>query len=187
MTTVQIKPATAPLIAGRHRDALAPRHQMRKMYATVVSIEPVGEDEVYCLVVPGSESFTLANGLVTSNCFNCAKAQNCPLEDEFTDGGIRTPADAERLAGVRQQARAVDKRTTGWLMAWVDLHGPVPVKRAKGRLVLGYRTIKNGLRFEEFTPEGADRLPTEQAYDPNSPLVQAMKDSATQARKERVA
>lgn len=37
--------------------------------AEVTSVENTGiDEEVFCAVVPGSESFTLANGLVTSNC-----------------------------------------------------------------------------------------------------------------------
>jgi hypothetical protein len=119
-------------------------------------------------------------------CFNCAKAHLCPIDDDYKDGGIRTPEDAERAAGARQVALSVSKRLTGFLKAWVDEHGPVPVKRAKGRLVLGYRTIKGGkLLFSEYTPEGADRPATRQAYDPNSPLVEAMRASVAEARQQR--
>jgi ribonucleoside-diphosphate reductase alpha chain len=40
------------------------------MWLGVESIEDTGQtEEVYCCVVPGSESFTLGNGLITSNCF----------------------------------------------------------------------------------------------------------------------
>ncbi len=118
------------------------------------------------------------------HCFNCAKAQLCPLDDDFKDGGLRTPADAERAAAARQVARSIDKRVTGFLKAWVDEHGPVPVKRSKGRLVLGYRTIKGGkLMFSEYTPEGADRPPTRETYNPN--LADAMRASVAEARQER--
>lgn len=121
------------------------------------------------------------------HCFNCAKAHLCPIDDDYKDGGIRTPEDAERAAAARQIARSVDKRLTGWLKTWVDLHGPVKVKRAKGRLVLGYRKIAGGkkVRFEEFTPEASDRPATREAYDPNSDISKAMKESVIEARKER--
>jgi hypothetical protein len=117
------------------------------------------------------------------HCFNCHKAALCPIDDDYKDGGIRTPEDAEAAAAARQQARSIDKRLTGWLKTWVDIHGPVPVKRAKGRLVLGYRKIKGGLRFEEHVPEASDRPPTQDAYNPN--LADAMRASVEQARQER--
>lgn len=119
------------------------------------------------------------------HCFNCKKAHLCPIDDDYKDGAIRTLEDAERAAETRQKARSIDKTVTEKCKNWVDLHGPIPVKRAKGRLVLGYRKVKNGLRFEEFTPTGADKPATQEAYDPNSPLVRAMKDSVEEARQQR--
>lgn len=119
------------------------------------------------------------------HCFWCAKAALCPIDDDYKDGAIRTPEDAERAAGTRQKVRSIDKRVTERCKSWVDLHGPIPVKRAKGRLVLGYRKIKGGLRFEEFVPEASDRPANREAYNPN--LVAAMEESVAVARKERVA
>jgi hypothetical protein len=120
-----------------------------------------------------------------AHCKNCHRALSCPLDDYYTDGGIRTIEDAERLAAVRAQARAVDKRVTEWCKGWVDNHGPIRLKHAKGRRVLGYRKIKGGQRFEDFTPEGADRPATQVAYDPNSDLAKAMRESVAAAREER--
>jgi hypothetical protein len=117
------------------------------------------------------------------HCFNCTKAALCPLDDDYTDAGIRTPEAAERAAATRQVARSIDKRLTGLCKTWVDLHGPIPVKRAKGRLVLGYRRIKGGLRFEEYSPEDSDRPTTREAFNPN--LVDAMAASVEEARKQR--
>lgn len=37
-------------------------------YMVVRSLVPLGEDEVYCAVVPNVERFTLSNGLLTCNC-----------------------------------------------------------------------------------------------------------------------
>lgn len=118
------------------------------------------------------------------HCFNCAKAHLCPVDDDYKDGGLRTPEDAERAAAARQIARSIDKRLTGFLKVWVDMHGPVAVKRAKGRLVLGYRKIAGGkLRFSEYTPEGSDRPANQEAYDPN--LLDAMRQSTEEARRQR--
>lgn len=118
-------------------------------------------------------------------CFWCAKARHCPLDDDYKDGGIRTAAEAEAAAAARQVAKAVDQRLTGWLKVWVDQNGAVPVKRAKGRLVLGYRKIKGGYRFSEYTPEGADRPSTEDA----TVFTDAMREASERSRggKERVA
>jgi hypothetical protein len=120
------------------------------------------------------------------HCFNCTKARLCPLDDDYTDGGIRTMEDAERAAAVRQVASAVGKRMTDLCKTWVDLHGPIPVKRAKGRLVLGYRSTKAGPKFSEHVPESADRPSTEVAFDPNA-LKRAMRESTLEARREREA
>jgi hypothetical protein len=120
------------------------------------------------------------------HCFNCTKAHLCPIDDDYKDGAIRTLADAERAAATRQKARSIAKRVTERCQSWVDAHGSIPVKNAKGRQMLGYRTIKGGRRFEEFTPESAvDRPSTEQAYDPNSDLARAMDASVKEARAQR--
>lgn len=68
---VSIKPFSAPIILDSHRENCEGRKfYKREMYLNVSSIEDTGiEEEVYCAVVPHSESFTLANGLITSNCF----------------------------------------------------------------------------------------------------------------------
>lgn len=118
------------------------------------------------------------------HCGYCAKASLCPIDDDYKgDGGIRTPEEAARAAGWRQRFRAVDKHLTEHLKVWCELHGPIPIKRAKGRRVLGHRKIKGGTRFEEYTPESSDRPSTEETYNPN--LKAAMQDSVAQARKER--
>lgn len=122
------------------------------------------------------------------HCSYCHRAQLCPIQDDYKDGGLRTPEMAERAAGARQIARSIDKALTVYLKNWVDLHGPIPLKNAKGRYVLGNRTVKGGkLRFEEHVPEGSDRPATREAYDPNSDLSKAMRDSVEEARKERAA
>ena len=118
------------------------------------------------------------------HCHWCTKAARCPIDDDYKDGAVRTPEDASRLAGVRAQAKAIVKQCDNVLKPYVDLHGPIDIKRAKGRLVLGYRRIKGGkVRWEEYTPDGSDRPPTKDAYSPN--LEAAMAASVEQARAER--
>jgi hypothetical protein len=119
------------------------------------------------------------------HCFDCHKAALCPIDDAYKDGGIRTAADAEIAAGTRQKAKSIVKRVDEHCKVWVDLHGPINVKRSKGRLVLGYRKIKGGLRWSEYTPESSERPANREAYDPNSDLAKAMKDSVSEARRQR--
>lgn len=75
---ISITSGTAPVIRSDHREWLAGRDRPRKTHkapdtdeldSEVLSVEELGDDLVYCCVVPGSESFTLASGLLTSNCF----------------------------------------------------------------------------------------------------------------------
>jgi ribonucleoside-diphosphate reductase alpha chain len=68
---IRIKPFSAPVVRpDQVRELAARRLAPRKMWLEVDSVEDSGRvEEVYCCVVPGSESFTLSNGLITSNCF----------------------------------------------------------------------------------------------------------------------
>ena len=68
---VSIKPFSAPVILPSHVARIQARNlrQNFKMGLTVEEVSPTGETApVYCVVAPQSESFTLANGLITSNC-----------------------------------------------------------------------------------------------------------------------
>lgn len=75
---IAISAPTAPVIRSDHREWKESRDKPRRTHksadttehnAEVISVRELEEDAVYCCVVPGSESFTLANGLITSNCF----------------------------------------------------------------------------------------------------------------------
>lgn len=179
---ITIKPRTAPLIKEAHASRRRPRTQMRRMYARVVSVEPDRDEEVFCAVVPGSRSFTLANGVLTSNCDWCMKAHLCPIDDDYK-GSVTSPDQASVVAAIRVKAMAVAKQCKGRLDPWVDNHGPVDVKWSKGRLVYGPRTLKGGkVRIEQFTPTSADR-PTTAETDPA--LLDAMRAATERARAER--
>jgi hypothetical protein len=98
-------------------------------------------------------------------------------------GGIASQADAERIAGARKVAMEIAKGVKPHLETWVELYGPIPLKYAKGRRVLGFRNIKGGKqRFEDFTPDGTDRPPTQ---DTSVALAEAMRASVVEARQER--
>lgn len=118
------------------------------------------------------------------HCHWCVKKRRCPLDDDYKGGDLNTPEDAKRLAAVRVQARAIDKDLTTQLHSYADLHGDIPIKSAKGRRVLGHRQLKSGkTRFEEYTPEEADRPGDQEVYAPN--LEDAMKSATERAREER--
>lgn len=68
LTVIGIKPFSAPLI---RKDQLADKPNTRpsKMWVDVVGKEELQLEPVYCVTQTNSESFTLANGLMTSNCY----------------------------------------------------------------------------------------------------------------------
>jgi hypothetical protein len=118
-----------------------------------------------------------------AHCRWCAGKRFCPIDDEVTVGGIASQADAERIAGARKVAMEIAKGVKPHLETWVELYGPIPLKYAKGRRVLGFRNIKGGKqRFEDFTPDGTDRPPTQ---DTSVALAEAMRASVVEARQER--
>jgi hypothetical protein len=120
------------------------------------------------------------------HCAWCRKSQMCPLDDDYKlGGGVRTMDEASRLAAVRQQAKSVVKQVDEKLKPFVEVNGPIPVKRAKGRLVLGYRSIAGGkkARWEEYTPSEADRPSNREAIP--SGLAAAARASAEQIAQER--
>lgn len=116
------------------------------------------------------------------HCHWCAASPRCPIEELVRgDGGIETPEDAKRWAAIRTVAKATHKRADAVLMPYADLHGPIPIKDAKGRRFLGYRRIANGkTRWDEFTPDGTDRPPSE---GETVNLADAMRKSVEEARK----
>lgn len=120
------------------------------------------------------------------HCRWCAKAHRCPIDDDFRgDGGVSSPEDASRLAGARQVMKASIKRIDEMLRPYADAHGAIPIKRAKGRRVLGFRRIKGGLRWEEYTPTSADRPTTEMTEGAEVDVEAAMRAATERAREER--
>jgi hypothetical protein len=70
LAQVSIKPFSAPLIRPSQQAVVAGRKMAtRLMQLAVESVDPTGiTAPVYCVVAPRTQSFTLANGLTTSNC-----------------------------------------------------------------------------------------------------------------------
>lgn len=129
------------------------------------------------------------------HCSFCASSWRCPIEEAYRgDGGIETPEDAKRWAARRLVAKSIHKHADQVLMPYAELHGPIPIKSAKGARVLGYRRLATGkTRWEEFTPvpgldvpvstsvqEGTEVPPLEEA--PSIDLEAAMRASIAEAR-----
>ena len=118
-----------------------------------------------------------------SHCRMCPGRRFCPVSDEVTVGGITSPKMAKRLADTRTVIRETDKAIKPHLESWVHKHGPIPLKAAKEKRVLGFRPIANGkTRFEDWAPSSEDYRPPEQ---PSPDLVDAMKQSVQEAREQR--
>jgi hypothetical protein len=151
---IKILPSSAPLIRSDHvaNFEVGQKKQWRMMYRHVVDLVPTGEDDVFCLVVPGSESFTLANGVATSNCAMCAAPRRCPImNDEDLDP--ETPEGRQRVAQEWIVAGEVRKRRRDILDGLVDVYGPIPVLHSEGRRVVGWDVHPDGKRnFAMFEP-----------------------------------
>ena len=133
---IDIKPSTAPVIDPRRVSRLKKNNQMRRMYREVVSIEADGFEEVFCAVVPGSESFTLANGIATSNCQYCPKLSRPTLCSISEFNPQLTTKPEERLR-FNVWAAEMAKLNRGVLKDMVD---------ASGRSI--FITDANGRKYE---------------------------------------
>ena len=116
------------------------------------------------------------------HCARCLRASACPIDEEVrtASGAVSSHDQARRWAAEREVARRVFKHRTESLKPWVETHGPVPLKDAKGRRALGWKHDASGRRFESFIPDGSDRAP-----DVDEHLMQAMRDAVARERAER--
>lgn len=114
-------------------------------------------------------------------CAWCAKPGACPIEREARgEGAIQTEEQAKRYAAEREVAERVRKHRTDALKTWVNVHGPVPVKNAKGRMMIGWSpSLQGGRTFGTFVPDASDRGPK----DPE--LEASMRASVAEAQAHR--
>lgn len=86
-----------------------------------------------------------------NHCSWCMRASACPILPEArAEGRIRTAAEAERMARQLVVADAVSGQARGALRAYAAVKGPIPIKDAKGKRVLGFRETE---RVERPTQE----------------------------------
>lgn len=125
------------------------------------------------------------------HCGFCARARDCPIDEDTRIEQGAPPATPERARGIAGELQVVDKvraKLIGSAKAYVELAGePIPVKDSKGRRVLGWYKTKRGRRFGFFTPNESDRgghaSIADRALDEE--LAGAMRVATARARRER--
>jgi hypothetical protein len=118
------------------------------------------------------------------HCANCPAAARCPIESDAREKhAVTSKKQAERMVAELEVAESIRKSHREALRPYVDEHGPIGARWAKGRRAFGFKTQKGGtpvLTF--FTPEGTDRAPERAEEDAG--LEDALRRSA-EAAKER--
>jgi len=71
LSNIYIKPFSAPIILPSHKENMKDRKfYQRELYLDVINKEYTNNYEnVYCVIAPKTHTFTLSNGVLTSNCF----------------------------------------------------------------------------------------------------------------------
>lgn len=114
-------------------------------------------------------------------CSWCLGARNCPIESDARERyAVTSKSAAERMVAELEVAEAIRESHREALRPYVDAHGPIGSKWAKGRRAFGYRTQKNGAVLTFFTPKGTDRAPSHEAED--AKLEEALRRSAEEAK-----
>lgn len=120
------------------------------------------------------------------HCGFCLKPTACPIPEEVrvaSGGAITSPEQAAAWSARLQIAERIRNMARTGLKGYVETSGlPVPVKWAKGRLVIGWYQTKRGRRFGFFTPDESDRGGH---ADIDAQLAEAMRESTARAKAER--
>lgn len=95
------------------------------------------------------------------HCAYCEAPTRCPIAADVRarEGGIGSWPEAERAAAEYVLAGEVRKDLHEALKAWVDVHGAVPVKSAKGRYVVRWKGPRGNRTFGVYVPDDSDRGP----------------------------
>jgi hypothetical protein len=90
------------------------------------------------------------------HCSYCPRPQACPIPVHVRgEGRIVAEEDAQRLGGQLVVAEVVVKQTRKALQAYVEHHGPVPVKDSKGMTVWGYEQTVTKLKPDQEQVQAA--------------------------------
>lgn len=94
------------------------------------------------------------------HCAYCAKPGACPIEREARGrGAVVDEKTALRYAAEMAVADRVRTHRREALKAYVDAFGPVEVRSAKGRYMVGWIETERGRRFGTYVPSASDRGP----------------------------
>jgi DNA primase len=134
----RLRPQFFLIAEHRERFAAAGEARYERLSWRVESIEDLGErEEVFCAVVPGTESFALADYIWTHNCHNCRRTMADEVDTECSarkkDNGKR---DNEHLIGGDQRFRAKRKEKVVPANATL-VPGPKIQRRGVKAVVLG--------------------------------------------------
>lgn len=102
------------------------------------------------------------------HCSWCPQPGACPIAPAVRagKGGITSAEQAARAAAQMVLADADRKQLAEALKGWVETHGPVPVKSAKGRYEMRWKYSESGRRtFGVHVPEASDRGPSDPVLD----------------------
>lgn len=117
------------------------------------------------------------------HCGFCARARHCPIDEDTRIEVGAPPATPERAMALAAELQVIDRtrpKIITALKAYVETSGaPIPVKSAKGRLVLGWMVTRAGRRFGLYTPDASDRGGH---ADLDRQLQQAMREATGEAR-----
>lgn len=116
------------------------------------------------------------------HCAYCPGAAQCPIESSAREKyAVTSKKQAERMVAELEVAESIRASHREALRPYVDLHGPVGARWAKGRRAFGFKTQKgNNPILTFFTPEGTDRAPARAEED--EALEAALKKSADAAK-----
>jgi hypothetical protein len=136
-----------------------------------------------------------------AHCSYCPGAMDCPVPVEAREGGmIRSPAEAETIAGIMLRAQRVLKMGEASLRTWTDREGPTRVRDAKREHFYGYVESERVERPSLAAVRGAmlaGRDPTRlfkrristrfTHYSPNADVTRGLSEDDTVAMFQRAA
>lgn len=149
------KPREASLLRSLHYEEIK-----RELEGLVLKFDRTVEESLWNNPQPGH------------HCGYCAMPEKCTIFPKARgEGRITSPADAERAAAEYVVAEAIRKQLRNQLKAWVEMHGPVPIKDAKGNRVLGFQEYE---RTETPSPEQIDELQRQLGRSPSAAEVKSL-------------
>lgn len=119
------------------------------------------------------------------HCGFCNRPTACPIEDDVrvAAGAAATAQTAQTWAARWVTSERIRNMAREAVKGYIDAgNPPVPVRWAKGRMMLGWTTTKRGRRFGTYVPDESDRGAH---ADMDAALMDAMRSSTERARTER--